>query len=358
MDQIKILGLISIFILSTLFMALPASALAAATPTLTLAGDSQFIDTNALNTDQIQDILKDNKSFLEDFKEGGRSAAQIIHDAAHGAGDASGDWQGVSVHDTINPAAILAVLQKEQSLVTMRDQNDKSLKVAMGYGCPDGGGSDAKYHGFTKQVENGAWQLRYNYERAKGNGFKTYQVGDKATIDGKKVTIGNRATSALYRYTPHLGTAFTSLFAKYNPGGSGASSSSSSSSKAKKNVTPVYNAQFSKTKPVAKKLVLNPGQSVSVAILFKNTGNITWSNAGANAVKLGTQNPQDQGSALIGGANRISLKESSVKGGKKGTFMATFVAPQKPGTYSISLRPVTEKIAWFGNTTTITITVK
>jgi len=314
-----------------------------------LAGDSQFIDVDALDTDQIQDILKDNKSFLKDFEEGGRSAAQIIHDAAHGYGDASGELYDIKVKKTINPAAILAVLQKEQSLVTMRERNDNALRVAMGYGCPDGGGSDPKYHGFTKQVENGAWQLRYNYERASGNGFKTYQVGDKIVIDGNKVIIGNRATSALYRYTPHLGTNFTSLFGKYNPGGSGAGSISAGS---------IYDAKFSKTKPKSKKLVLSPGQSTRVEIYYKNTGDITWYNSGDHPVRLGTQNPQDGGSALIGGANRINMSNAVVKDGKKATFVATFTAPQTPGTYSLQLRPVAEGKQWFGQTATVTLTVK
>lgn len=350
MTRIKFLLLSSIFIFGTVFAAMPDNVRAKKT-TLTLAGDSQFIDVNALDTGQIQDILEDNKSFLKDFEEGDRSAAQIIYDAAHGHGDASGDYQGISVHDTINPAAILAVLQKEQSLVTMRDRHDGALNAAMGYGCPDGGGCNGNYRGFTKQVEWGSWQLRYNYERAQGNGFKTYQVGDKAVIDGQKVIIGNRATSALYRYTPHLGTNFTTLFAKYNPGGSGASSSGESGGT-------VYNATFSKTKPKAKKLTAKPGQSVRVEIYFKNTGDITWVNSGDNAVKLGTQNPQDHGSSLIGGANRISLVNSSVKAKKKGTFVATFTAPQEPGTYTLALRPVAEHVTWFGDTTTVTLTVQ
>lgn len=347
MTRIKFLLLSVILIFGTLFISLPNAQ--AKKTTLTFASDAAFIDINALSVDQIQDILKDNKSFLKDFEEGGRSAAQIIHDAAHGAGDASGDYQGISVHNTINPAAILAVLQKEQSLVTMKNRNDDALRVAMGYGCPDSGGSNPKYHGFTKQVENGAWQLRYNYERASGNGFKSYQVGDKITLDGKKVVIGNRATSALYRYTPHLGTNFTTLFAKYNPGGSGASSSESGGT--------TYNAQFAKIKPKAKKLKLKPGQTVSVRIEYKNTGNITWINSGDNAVKLGTQNPTDHSSSLIGGANRIMLTNSSVKAKKKGTFIATFTAPQDAGTYSLALRPVAEHVTWFGDTTTVTITV-
>lgn len=177
--------------------------------------DTSFIDTNALTATEIQNILSNNGSFLKDYKEGGRSAAQIIKDAANGHGDASGSMSGISVNKTISPVAILATLQKEQSLITMRDKNDGSLRAAMGYACPDGGGCNAKYAGFTKQVENGAWQLRFNYERAKGHGFSDYQVGQTIKIDGTKVKLTTRFQSSLLRYTPHNGSNFTTYFNKW-----------------------------------------------------------------------------------------------------------------------------------------------
>lgn len=180
-------------------------------------GDANFVNVNAMGVTQIQNILSANGSFLKDFSEGGRTAAQIIRDAANGHGDASSTMYGIKVTKTVNPAAILATLQKEQSLVTMRTKNDGALNAAMGYGCPDSGGCNEKYKGFTKQVENGAWQLRYNYERAKGYGFKDYQVGQTIKLDGKKVKITSRSQSALYRYTPHYSSNFNSFFARYNP---------------------------------------------------------------------------------------------------------------------------------------------
>jgi hypothetical protein len=183
--------------------------------------DATFVNEDAMGVTQIQNILSANGSFLKDFSEGGRSAAQIIHDAAHGHGDASGTMNGISIHDTVNPAVILATLQKEQSLVTMRTKNDGALNAAMGFACPDGGGLDPKYKGFTRQVENGAWQLRYNYERAKGHGFKDYQVGQTIKLDGKKVKLTTRNMAALYRYTPHYSSNFTTFFVQYNPATSG-----------------------------------------------------------------------------------------------------------------------------------------
>jgi hypothetical protein len=72
------------------------------------------------------------------------SAAQIIYDASQAYG--------------INPQAILADLEKEQSLVTDPTPSASQINCAMGYN------SCASYVGFFTQVDNGTWALRYNYE--------------------------------------------------------------------------------------------------------------------------------------------------------------------------------------------------
>jgi hypothetical protein len=211
------------FLLTFVFALLSASlfigaqpAKAASTSASNLVGDADFINVNAMTVGQIQAVLQLNDSFLKDYSENKRSAAQIIYDAAHGHGDASASVSGIDIHNTISPIAILAVLQKEQSLITMTTKNQAALNVAMGYACPDSGGCDSEYKGFTKQVENGAWQLRFNFERAEGHGFSDFQVGQTVSIDGKKIKIADRATAALYRYTPHNGTNFSTYFTKWN----------------------------------------------------------------------------------------------------------------------------------------------
>jgi hypothetical protein len=196
----------------------------------TTVSDADFINVNGLSVSQIQNILSANGSFLRNFSEGGRTAAQIIWDAAHGYGEASGTINGIKVTNTVNPAAILATLQKEQSLIYMKDRNDDSLRAAMGYGCPDSGGCNGKYAGFTAQVENGAWQLRYNYERAKGHGFSDYQVGQTITVDGQRIYLSSRVLASLYRYTPHLGTNFYVYFNKWFGGTTTATATAATSS--------------------------------------------------------------------------------------------------------------------------------
>lgn len=197
-----------------------------------LIADSDFIDVNSMSVAAIQNFLSTQGSYLAVATPGelsdpyNRSAAQIIWDAAHGKYDAGGNLYDIVINEntgTISPKAILVTLQKEQSLVTLGDNQPNRLRTAMGYGCPDSGGCNANYAGFTKQVEWGSWQLRYNYEIAGkdaswwnshyGSGMQ-YRVGGGTSMSygfsnpplSGTVTVGfnDQATAALYRYTPHI----------------------------------------------------------------------------------------------------------------------------------------------------------
>lgn len=186
-----------------------------------LVSEADFTDINSMSAEAIQGFLNERGSYLKDFSENGRTAAQIIYDASHGHGEASGSLYGIDVNTTtgtVSPRVILVTLQKEQSLITKTERDDNALNKAMGYGCPDSGGCNSKYAGFTNQVEWGAWQLRYNNEAAGKNAswWETNYSGQIHYYTGKTatwgwagtyylVTYGNRATAALYRYTPHVG---------------------------------------------------------------------------------------------------------------------------------------------------------
>lgn len=191
--------------------------------------DGDFIDINSMSVADIQSFLASKGSYLTNApasqlgdRANGRSAAQIIYDAAHGAGEASGTLKGIVINSqtgSVSPRSLLVTLQKEQSLVTRSDYNQNALNKAMGYGCPDSGGCDARYNGFTNQVEWAAWQLRYNYEAAGKDvsWWNSNYAGQSAYYRGYSrshnwsggdtyiVTYRNQATAALYRYTPHVG---------------------------------------------------------------------------------------------------------------------------------------------------------
>jgi len=124
----------------------------------------------------------------------------------------------------VSQAAILVMLQKEQSLVTNPAPTLRAISAAMGVGCYDNGQPCVdEYSGFFNQLFNGAYLLR-RYTQPAGTGAGTpyptrfdlsYPVGQTSQIlyhpnrdcGTKAVTIRNQATHALYVYTPYTPNA-------------------------------------------------------------------------------------------------------------------------------------------------------
>ncbi len=150
-----------------------------------------------------------------------RTAAQLIWDASQSSG--------------INPQVILVILNREQSLITGRqnateEQLQRALNFAMGFGCPDTQPCGDLYKGFYFQLfgnvdsENNRYlgaakSLMKSFSTPGGRGpyFRgsTSKVGDTITLDNtlggyegvqpsQEVKLTNAATAALYRYTPHV----------------------------------------------------------------------------------------------------------------------------------------------------------
>lgn len=165
-----------------------------------------------------------------------RTAAELIYDASTSAG--------------LNPQVVLVTLEKEQTLVdgtfTSSQSLQRALDHALGFGCPDGGGCSDVFLGFYFQlfgnfdaagnryigmpaslmrsfnysvggVRVGSGPLVDAQNNAYGNGsrVKLSQKGDTITLENTQgppnnapatqtVTLSNFATTALYRYTPHV----------------------------------------------------------------------------------------------------------------------------------------------------------
>ncbi|TQJ32737.1 hypothetical protein [Microbacterium sp. SLBN-146] len=112
----------------------------------------------------------------------------------------------------INPQAILVTLQKEQGLVTHTWPSTSRYTIAMGQGCPDTAACDTRYYGFFNQVYGAAWQLkRYGNPPGTSQYFTWYAPGKtwnvrfhpNAACGSTPVYIQNKATAALYYYTPY-----------------------------------------------------------------------------------------------------------------------------------------------------------
>ncbi len=182
-----------------------------------LIDSALYLDAASMSQADIQSFLQARGGYIANYssysERDGKNvlASQIIYEAAQDYG--------------ISPKVILATLQKEQSLVTAKNPTNSQLTFAMGYGCPDGG--SCSYPGFYNQVDNAAWQFRFNFERARGNNTwwrvgqnyacggttRYYSTGlypgrsvtfyDDNGVAYKTFTINNPATASFYCYTPH-----------------------------------------------------------------------------------------------------------------------------------------------------------
>lgn len=108
----------------------------------------------------------------------------------------------------INAAVLIVLLEKEQSLITDTWPWAIQYRSATGYGCPDTAACDAKYYGFFNQVYNAAWQFKYYAANPAQFRYKPYQnntiqYNPNASCGSSTVYIENRATAALYNYTPY-----------------------------------------------------------------------------------------------------------------------------------------------------------
>lgn len=111
----------------------------------------------------------------------------------------------------VNPRYLLALIQKEQSLVDDPTPSFCQINWAAGYGRPDGSGCyDASplMLGFSTQIMNAAAFVQCFYEDSTDKCGQRrsfgYFPGVTVAIDGRPVVPANTATAALYSYTPHL----------------------------------------------------------------------------------------------------------------------------------------------------------
>ena len=163
--------------------------------------DNDMFDVYGMTYDYLKHFLQ-NKGALADLK------VKDIDGVEKPAIDII--WR-VSQSYKINPKYLLALLQKEQSLVEDADPSARQLDWAAGYAVCDSCSKDdpviQQYKGFANQLEYAAKQHREKYLiqlLAFGATIGGKSVGKTMLIDGQSVTPGNNATAMLYTYTPHL----------------------------------------------------------------------------------------------------------------------------------------------------------
>ena len=162
--------------------------------------DAVLRDTKSLSAVDIQAFLEKTPwgqtSVLATYEEDGKSAAEIMHDAATKHG--------------INPLELLVRVQMEQGLINKATASEESISIAFGCGCPHSPVCSSKYEGFANQADCAAGTLSRSMDRAlTSNGTASgWRKGEeKLTQDKIEVVPTNAATAALYTYTPWVGEA-------------------------------------------------------------------------------------------------------------------------------------------------------
>lgn len=157
-----------------------------------IISDHELTNFTVMNQEGVINFLKEKAGalanyFTNDLDNQLKHAGEIIYNA--------------SQRHKINPQILIALIQKEQTLVTQPAIKPTQFDWATGFACYDYRRPVSRFSGFTTQVDRAAWRLRYFLEHP---WEFYYRPGQAYKISGKKVRPQNLATSALYNYTPYL----------------------------------------------------------------------------------------------------------------------------------------------------------
>ncbi len=203
-----------------------------------IISDADLMDASAMSLAEIQNFLQSKNSYLANYIAPNntgiaKTAAEIIYDATNNNFNCDGAILSDTPTDaekrlkcqtikTVNPKFILVLLQKEASLIEDTSPAQARLDWAAGYGCPDNWACNPYYKGFGKQVNSAALQfLAYmnEQEKYKYQAGKTYVFTNPyGTISNEpmSVTPQNKATAALYNYTPHVFNGNYNVYKLFN----------------------------------------------------------------------------------------------------------------------------------------------
>ena len=192
---------VSVFIILIAFL-LPLPSLAYSQNYI--ISDNELGDYSSMTLEEIKQFLDEHNSFLAYFADfypednAFMTAAEIIFKTAQ--------------KFSINPKFILALLEKEQSLISIGKPAMRRLDWATGYAvcdkCRLAHPLVAQFRGFGKQVYYSINKIRNGFlADIEKNGVTKagFGPGVVKNLSRKiKITPANKATAALYNYTPHL----------------------------------------------------------------------------------------------------------------------------------------------------------
>ena len=185
--------------------------------------DGIFTNSNSMSVEQIQNFLNNKNpncaqgyTCLKNYAQNPETGADNYGGAPVPAGavSAAALIKNYSMQFGINPQVILVTLQKEMGLLTNQAPSINRFRSAMGYGCPDNRAPGApacnpSTGSFSSQIYEGARHFRGYFDAPPGwwvtynTGNNTIPYNPNGACGSSVVNIRNRATVALYTYTPY-----------------------------------------------------------------------------------------------------------------------------------------------------------
>jgi hypothetical protein len=230
-----VFGLVSVLAAAPALVVVPSSAGAANAGEFQagyIISDELFYNASLMSEAQVQSFLEGrvqtcragagDPGCLKDYRTDSAPRAATAWCGLYQGGTnelASRVIYNVAVACNINPQVLLVLLEKEQSLVTSTNPSATRYRIATGYGCPDTSECDTAYYGFFNQVYSAARQFNRYGDPAQGFRYQagranTIQWHPNAVCGSSSVVIQNKATAALYNYTPYQpnAAALTNLY--------------------------------------------------------------------------------------------------------------------------------------------------
>jgi hypothetical protein len=166
--------------------------------------DGNFTNYNQMSKNEIQGFLNAKSSCLKNY-----SAPEPLGNNNYGENVSAAQviWKASQINK-INPRVLLVTLEKESALIRTDDCASWRYRTAMGLGCPDGSPCDSQWFGFSRQVHQSARHFRAFYDLNE-NWWIPYKPGVRRIrwhplyCADSEINILNRATAALYSYTPY-----------------------------------------------------------------------------------------------------------------------------------------------------------
>lgn len=196
-----------------------------------IISDEKFFDATTMDEGAIASFLhregsRCSSNCLKDYRQS--TNTRPVDTYCNGYQGASNETAARIIEKTarscgINPQVLLVLLEKEQTLITHASPSSTRYTIATGYACPDTAACDTRYYGFHNQVYSAARQFKIY---AEGRYFTYFAPGrtwnirwhPEASCGSAPVFIENKATAALYYYTPYQPNAAA---LRAGPGGTG-----------------------------------------------------------------------------------------------------------------------------------------